>query len=140
MGQEEAETLPFAAACSSQTWAQVRAGCEREPSVRPSIRARALRAAHPEPRAAAAAPEPWALRCRSAAAGSLGWRHPARQQSGSAAVALAAPGRGRLRSAAEAEMLPVLWPLPAASALGEKKCFLRSWLRRSKDTRSKLLL
>lgn len=49
-------------------------------------------------------------------------------------------GRRQLRFAAEAEMMPVLWPCPAASALGGKKCFLRSWLRRSKDTRSKLPL
>lgn len=38
IGQEEGEALPFAAACSSQTCAQVRAGRESEPSVRPSVR------------------------------------------------------------------------------------------------------
>lgn len=47
VGQGGKETLPFAAACSSQTWAQVEAGCEREASLRPSLPRRALRCGAP---------------------------------------------------------------------------------------------
>lgn len=74
------------------------------PSVRPSVPA--LRGAHGAPRGRRRSAVPaLATSCASAE----------RQR----CRAIGCHGRGQLHFAAEAEMLPVLWPLPAASAVGE---------------------